>query len=121
MTAFSSNQGDTRTVFLTVLLLAVIASGIPRTEMHSHSDAQFGHVHDYYNHHEPDNEQPGDAENIGDPSLMHVHDVGIQSLTIAPSLNAVPVQLAYVCSGVPPPATRPPDNQITPLYRPPIA
>lgn len=121
MTAFFSNQGDTRTVFLAVLLLAVIASGIPRAEMHSHSDAQLGHVHDYHDHDEPDGEQPGDANNIGDLSLMHVHDVGIQSLTIAPSLNAVPVQLAYVCSGVPPPATRPPDNQITPLYRPPIA
>ncbi len=108
-------------VFLTVLLLAVIASGIPRAEMHSHSDAQLGHVHDYHDHDEPDGEQPGDADNISDPSLMHVHDVGIQSLTLIPSLNVAPVQLVQVSNGVPPPATRPPDNLITPLYRPPIA
>ena len=121
MAASFINLGDPRTVFLFVLLFAIIASGIPRAEMHSHTDAQFGHTHDFHDHDEPDSDQPGDTNNIGDLGLKHVHDVGMQSLTLVSSLNVAPVQLVRGRSGVPPPATRPPDNLITPLYRPPIA
>ena len=121
MAASFINLGDPRTVFLFVLLFAVIASGIPRAEIHSHTDAQFGHTHVFHDHDEPDSDQPGDTNNIGNLGLMHVHDVGMQSLTLVPSLNIVPVQLVRGHGGVPPPATRPPDNLVTPLYRPPIA
>ena len=87
----------------------------------SYLDAQFGHTHDFHDHDEPDSDQPGDTNNIGNLGLMHVHDLGMQLLTLVPSLNVAPVQLVRGHSGVPPPATRPPDNLITPLYRPPIA
>jgi hypothetical protein len=125
MTELPSNRVGSRTVFLTVLLLAFVMSGIPRTEMHSHSVAQVGHVHVYQDHHEhahgeSDNEQRGDADNIADPGVIHVHDVGIQSLTLIPSLIVAPVRLPKLVNGVPPPETRPPDNPVPPLYRPPI-
>ncbi len=117
------NSTSGRTVILSVFLLAVIASGIPQVEIHTHQDAYFGHEHSVSQHHDDhDNEnQSSEAVNgLGDSGTTHTHDLGVSAVTLIHAVNLDIVVHRSSNSGIPPPSTRPPDNLTPPLYRPPI-
>jgi len=108
------------TVILTVLLLAVTASGFSQIEIHTHPDAYFGHVHDIQGHDEPDGENPedlGEPENIG---VMHAHDSGATALTLVSTFDVNIVTNWRADGEILSPTVKPPDSLILPLYRPPI-
>ena len=76
MAASNTNLKHKHTAILSVILLAVIASGFSRIELHTHSDADFGHVHDVHDH---DGEDGVKSDNVDDPDnngVMHTHDIG---------------------------------------------
>jgi hypothetical protein len=52
---------------------------------------------------------------------MHAHDIGALTLTPVPVLDLHLVAHRQAEKRIPPPTANPPDNLITPLYRPPIA
>ena len=120
MVAPMTNLTLKRTVILTVLLLAVIASGFSQIEIHTHPDAHYGHAHDMQDHDEPDRENPGDLDEPGSIGLMHVHDFGVTTLTLVSAFDVDIVPYWRADGGVPPPTAKPPDCVIPPLYRPPI-
>lgn len=123
MTAQITRSTTTRTAVLSVFLLAVIASGIPRVEIHTHQDAYFGHDHGVIqNHddHDSDNVSPDDVDGLADSGATHAHDLGVSAVTLISADNVDIVVHRRSNSGIPPPGTRPPDNLTPPLYRPPI-
>ena len=107
-----------RTVILSVILLAVIASGFSQIELHTHSDARFGHIHDVQDHIGTDAANSG---GIGDPGVVHTHDIGATALALLPEFDVNVVAHQKADGSTPPPSAHPPDNLITPLQRPPIA
>ncbi len=122
-----TNSTAGRTVILSVFLLADIASGIPQVEIHTHEDAYFGHEHGVSQHHD-DHDNDNDNENqsseavngLGDSGTTHTHDFGVSAVTLIHAVNLDIVVHRRSNGGIPPPSTRPPDNLIPPLYRPPI-
>ncbi len=125
MATHMTNSTSGRTVILSLFLLAVIASGIPQVEIHTHKDAYFGHEHGVsQNHddHDNDNEnQSSEAVNdLGDSGTTHTHDLGVSAVTLIHAVNLDIVVHRPSNGGIPPPSTRPPDNLTPPLYRPPI-
>jgi len=120
MAAPITNLTLARTVILTVLLLAVIASGFSQVEFHTHPDAHYGHAHDVQDHDGPDGDNPGNLDEPGSIGVMHAHDFGATTLTLVSVFDVDIVEYWRADGGIPPPATKPPDNVIQPLYRPPI-
>jgi hypothetical protein len=118
-----TNSTSGRTVILSLFLLAVIASGIPQVEIHTHKDAYFGHEHGVSQHHDDhndDNASTDDVDRLADSSTMHEHDLGVSAVTLIHAVNLDIVVHRHSNGGIPPPSTRPPDNLTPPLYRPPI-
>ena len=115
-----TNLAHKRTVILSVLLLAVIASGFSQIELHTHSAANFGHVHDVQGHDGPDDANSGDVNGPGNDGVLHTHDIGAPTLALVPVFDANVVAHRKADGITPPPTANPPDNVITPLYRPPI-
>jgi len=109
-----------RPVIVTVLLLAVVASGSSQIEIHTHPDAHFGHAHDVQHHDEADGGNPGDLDDPGSIGMMHAHDVGTTTLTLASAFDVDIVTYWRANGGIPPQTAKPPDSVIPPLYRPPI-
>jgi len=109
-----------RTVIFTVLLFAVIASGFPQIEIHTHPDAHYGHTHDVQDYDEPDGENPGDLVEPGSIGVLHAHDFGTTALTLVSTFDVDIVAYWRADGGVPPPIAKPPDRSIEPLHRPPI-
>ncbi len=119
------NSTSGRTVILSVFLLAVIASGIPQVEIHTHQDAYFGHEHSVSQHHDDhDNaneiQSSEDVNGVGDSGTTHTHDLGVSAVTLIYAANLNIVVHRHSNGGIPPPTARPPDNLTAPLYRPPI-
>jgi len=104
-------------VFLSVLL-GIIASGFQQVEVHSHTDAYAGHVHD---HDDRAAVAPADIDEVGEDGVMHAHDIGALTLTPVPVVDLHLIAHRQAEKSIPPPTASPPDNLITPLYRPPIA
>jgi len=111
----------TQRAILVVLLLAVVASGVPLIEVHAHEDAGIGHDHEWLAHdHGAPTERDVSADDKGPelPGSSHAHDLS------APA--AAPLQVATVEHvEVPQPQIampallRPPDHIATPFQRPP--
>jgi len=123
MTAQIMKNNHGRTVILSVFLLAVIASGIPQVEIHTHQDAHFGHGHGVSQHHDDhdnDNVSPDDVDGLGNSGTTHAHDLGVSAVTLIYAANLKIVVHRHSNSGIPPPTARPSDNLTPPLYRPPI-
>lgn len=123
MTAQITKSNHGRTVILSVILLAVIASGIPQVKIHTHEDANLGHGHDagvHNNDHDSENEFPNDVDGLADSGTAHAHDLGASAVTLVNMANLNVVVHWHRCGGIPPPTARPPDNLISPHYRPPI-
>ena len=108
------------TAILSVILLAVIASGFSQIELHTHSAADFGHVHDVPDHDGEDGADSGDAVEPGDAGAMHAHDIGAPAIALVPVIDVNVVAHLQAERTTPPPTAKPPDNPITPLHRPPI-
>jgi hypothetical protein len=123
MTAQMTRSTTARTAVLSVFLLAVIASGIPHVEIHTHQDAHFGHGHSVSQHHDNhvnDNVSADDVDGLGNSGTTHAHDLGVSAVTLIHAVNLDIVVHRPSNGGIPPPSTRPPDNLTPPLYRPPI-
>ncbi len=123
MAAQMMNSTHGRTVILSVFLLAVIASGVPQVEIHTHQDAHFGHGHGMSQHHDDhdnDNVSPDDVDGLGNSGTTHVHDLGVSAVTLIYAANLNIVVHRHSNGGIPPPTARPPDNPTPPLQRPPI-
>lgn len=117
MTSRTMNYTCRRTVILSVLL-GIAASGFQQVEFHSHTNAYAGHVHD---HDDRAAVAPADVDEVNEDGVMHAHDVGALTLTPVPVLDLHLVAHRQAEKRIPPPTASPPDNLITPLYRPPIA
>jgi hypothetical protein len=118
-----TNSTSGRTVILSLFLLAIIASGIPQVEIHTHKDAYFGHEHGVSQHHDDhndDNASTDDVDRLADSGTMHEHDLGVSAVTLIHAVNLDIVVHRHSNGGIPPPSARPPDNLTPPLYRPPI-
>lgn len=118
-----TNSTHGRTVILSVFLLAVIASGIPQVEIHTHQDAHFGHEHGVSQHHDDndhDNGSPEDVDGLGDSGTTHAHDLGVSAVTLIYAANLKTAVKWHSNGGIPPPSAGPPDNLTPPLHRPPI-
>lgn len=108
---------------LAVLLLALITSGIPLAEVHAHENATFGHSHSHHYDNDPDPHHGALTTDESTPpaGTSHVHDVNAPALTL---IQQIDIDVISIWADSPVPALfpfRPPDNFITPLYRPPIA
>lgn len=108
-----------RTVILSVLLLAVIASGFSQIELHTHA-ADLGHVHDVHDQDGADGANPGDIDETGSSGVMHAHDIGAATLALIPAIDVDVVAHRQAKGRTPPPTAKPPDNLVIPLHRPPI-
>jgi hypothetical protein len=118
-----TNSTGGRTAILSVFLLAVIASGIPQVEIHTHKDAYFGHEHGVSQHHDRHDNENGSSEDVdglADSGTTHAHDFGVSAVTLIYAANLNIVFHRHSNGGIPPPTARPPDNLTPPLYRPPI-
>lgn len=111
----TTNLTQRRTVILSVLL-GILASGFPQVEFHSHSKAYAGHGHDH-----DAVVATADVVEVNEDGVMHAHEIGALTLTPVPLLDLYVVVHRQAEKGIPPPTASPPDNLITPLYRPPIA
>jgi len=120
MAALTTNPTLKRTVVLTALLLAVMTSGLSQVEIHSHPDAYLGHSHDVHGNDEPDNEHSADQDEPGNIAVTHMHDTGTTPMTLVSAINVDTVTHWRAEGGVSTPISKPPDNIIPPLYRPPI-
>ena len=108
------------TAILSVLLLAVIASGFAQIELHSHFAADFGHVHDAHDHDGVDGPSAGDVDEPGNSGALHAHDIGASALALVPVIDVNVVAQLQAEERTLPTTTKPPDKLIKPLHRPPI-
>ncbi len=109
-----------RSVILSVLLLAVMASGFSQIELHTHSVAQAGHVHDMHDHAGTDDANSDSIDDPADNGAVHTHDIGAPALAVLPAFDVNVVAHQKAGGKTAPPSAHPPDNLITPLQRPPI-
>lgn len=109
-----------RAAILSVFLLAVMTSGFSQIEFHTHSVAQFGHVHDVHDHAGTDDANSDSIDNPADNGVVHTHDIGAPALAVLSAFDVHMVAHQKVCGKTSPPTAHPPDNLITPLHRPPI-
>lgn len=106
------------------LLLAFVTSGIPQAEVHEHKNASFGHSHDQDHQDDSDRDEIGgrvDVDATQQAGALHIHDGGAPSLTLILEIDVIAYPICIDTPIVTPPVLRPPDNVVTPLYRPPIA
>jgi hypothetical protein len=108
---------------LSVFLLALITSGIPLAKVHAHGNASISHSHTHHHDnvggHDLDELATDKSSSLAD--TLHVHDVNAPALSLIPQID-VDAFAAWADTPIPIlPLFRPPDNVITPLYRPPIA
>jgi hypothetical protein len=125
MTGLRTISNGCRRVILALLVVAVVATGLPVIEVHAHDDATYGHSHDLHDHSHglpetPDTENGDDPEST-DAAALHAHADGCVSVGLTSSLDAEISMPAWGRSYTPRPASRPPDKPVRPLYRPPIA
>lgn len=120
MAASKTNLKHKHTAILSVILLAVIAFGFSQIELHTHSAADLGHVHDVHDHDGEDGADSGDVDEPGNTGAMHAHDIGAPALALVPAIDVNFIAHLQVERTTPPPTAKPPDNPITPLHRPPI-
>ena len=120
MIASKTNLKHKHTAILSVILLAVIASGCSQIELHTHSAADFGHVHDAHDHDGVDGTNAGDVDEPGNTGAMHAHDIGAPALALVPIIDLNVVAHLQAEGSTPPPTAKPPDKLIKPLHRPPI-
>jgi hypothetical protein len=106
---------------LVVLLFAAVAAGVPQAEVHAHANARYGHSHDFHDHDAQGANSGVHVAGADDAGQLHFHDTGVQSPTMLDTIDIAPVPCGKAGGDAMPPATRPPDNPITQLYRPPIA
>ena len=123
MNGYRTIRISTCRAILSVFLLALITSGIPLAEVHAHENASIGHSHtrhhDNVGGHDLDEPTTDKSSSLAD--TLHVHDINAPALTLIPQID---VDAVSVWADTPQPILplfRPPDNLITPLYRPPIA
>ena len=120
MAASKTNLKHKHAAILSVILLAVIASGFSQIELHTHSAADFGHVHHVHDHDRVDGADSGDVDEPGNTGAMHAHDIGAPALALVPVIDVIVVAHLHAEGRTTPPTAKPPDNPITPLHRPPI-
>lgn len=123
MTALRPISVFARRTIVFVLLLAIVLSGVPLVEVHAHENATFGHSHASLDHGHGsvgDHDSPSYDENADEPGTLHVHSLDTPALTLLESLQANPANIMHACDAMVL-RSRPPDNVIAPLYRPPIA
>ena len=118
MAAPKTNLTHQRTAILSVLLLAVIASGFSQIDLHTHSAAEFGHGHD--DHDGADGNNSGDVDEPGDTGPIHAHDICTPALALIPVIDMILVAHRQAEGKTAPQTAKPPDKLIEPLYRPPI-
>jgi hypothetical protein len=106
-----------RAVILSALL-GIIASGFQQVEVHSHTNAYPGHVHGQDSRAAV---ASADVEEVSEDGVMHAHDIGALTLTPVPAIDLHLVAHRQAEKRIPPSTASPPDNLITPLYRPPKA
>lgn len=121
-----------RDVILALAIVAVVGTGIPLIEVHTHHQSNFGHNHDAHVHsHDADGHShdvpgmPGAADgndpDTADADDLHAHIVGSVAVALT-SVMDIDIQIpAYGRNRIPPPVSQPPDKPSSPLYRPPIA
>ena len=119
MATSMTSLAQKRTVILSVILLAVVASGVSQIELHTHSDPRFGHVHGVHDHLGTDAANSGDVGDPGNNGVVHTHDIGATALALLPEFDVNVVAHQKADGSTPPPSAHPPDNLITPLQRPP--
>ncbi len=122
MTSNSTHSGLPSKVFLALLLLSVVLTGIPIVEVHSHENATIGHshdAHDFFDDHGADETDSEDGD--ADTASFHAHDVNATSLSVISSVSVDFSVPRHSHSHIPPPYGWLPDNFVVPLYRPPIA
>ena len=120
MATSMTSLAQKRTVILSVILLAVVASGVSQIELHTHSDPRFGQVHGVHDHLGTDAANSGDVGDPGNNGVVHTHDIGATALALLPEFDVNVVAHQKADGSTPPPSAHPPDNLITPLQRPPI-
>lgn len=121
MTTRMTNLTHKRTLILSVLLLlAVIASGFWQVELPTHSAADFGDIHNVHDYSGIDGADFSDIEELGNNGVMHLHDIGAPALALVSVFGVILVAQRLAGGRTPPPTASPPDDLITPLYRPPI-
>jgi hypothetical protein len=122
MTALRATTAIARRSILFVLLLALVTSGVPLVDVHAHEDASFGHSHATLDHEHAsidDHDASSPADETDDPGALHVHSLDTPALTLIELAPADPDCVMNACDGTVL-RSRPPDNVIAPLYRPPI-
>jgi hypothetical protein len=62
-----------------------------------------------------------DVDELDEVGVLHDHETGASTLTPVPVLDLHLVAHRQAEKRIPSPTASPPDNLITPLYRPPIA
>lgn len=123
MTALRASSALSGRAILFALLLALVTSGVPLVEVHAHENASFGHSHASFDHgHAPvnDHDAPLPDDDGKESGTAHVHSLDTPALTLVemPPADAGCVMNARDGTVL---RSRPPDNVIAPLYRPPIA
>ena len=114
-----------RDVILALAIVAVVSTGVPLIEVHTHHQPSFGHSHDAHGHSHDVPGMPGtvdgDDANTAEAEDLHAHIVGSVAVALT-SATDIDVQIpAYGRNRIPPPVSQPPDKPSPPLYRPPIA
>lgn len=107
-------------VILSVLLLAVMASGFSQIELHTHSVAQADHVHDVRDHAGTDDANSDSIDDPADNGVVHTHDIGAPALAVLSTFDVHVVAHQKTGGKTAPPTAHPPDHLIEPLHRPPI-
>lgn len=109
---------------ISLVLFSVVTSGIPLVKVHSHEGASFGHnhdVHEYFDVHSHDDEIAGHGDDTDLTGTLHAHEVSTPALTLLQVIDTDTIVVWNEPGQTTPSQTRPPDNVITPLHRPPIA
>ena len=125
MSSLPTIHGRARDVILALAIVAVISTGIPLIEVHTHHESSLGHGHDahVHSHDLPDTHGPVDDDDPekAEADELHAHIVGSVAVALT-SATGIDIQIpAYSRSRIPPPVSQPPDKPVRPLYRPPIA
>ena len=119
-----TNSSGATISILSLVLVAIITSGIPLVEVHSHDNASFGHSHsvdDFLDDHEHSGETASNDANSDPAGDMHAHAIGTAVLSLVPIIDMHPVVIWNKHDPPAAPQTRPPDIVIRPQHRPPIA
>lgn len=125
MTRLPTIHERARDVILALAIVAVVSTGIPLIEVHTHHESTFGHGHDAHVHSHDVPGMPGtvdgDDSDTAEADDLHAHIVGSVALALTMAMD-IDIQIpAYGRNRIPPPVSQPPDKPAPTLYRPPIA